>query len=65
MGKADAFSIPGLDVFFYSSDHRPPHVHIRKAGEWEIRVYLLTCTDDELDFDVKWPSGFDGPARKT
>ncbi|MBA2663238.1 MAG: DUF4160 domain-containing protein [Bradymonadaceae bacterium] len=38
MGKVDSFAIPGLELLFYSSDHPPPHFHVRKPGEWEIRV---------------------------
>ena len=42
--------------YFYSNDHEPPHVHVKRAGgEWEIRVYFLLCTKDELKYDVKKP----------
>lgn len=63
MPKVQAFSIPGLEVRFYSSDHLPPHIHVIDVGEWEIRVYFLRCTNDQLDYDIKWPKGFDGPQR--
>ena len=39
MPRLEAFSIPGLDLFFNSLDHLPPHFHARRRGEWEIRVY--------------------------
>ncbi|OLE70684.1 MAG: hypothetical protein AUI36_03540 [Cyanobacteria bacterium 13_1_40CM_2_61_4] len=55
MGKVDCFAIPGLDVFFRSSDHLPPHIHVGRPGQWEVRVYFLTCADDFLDFEMKWP----------
>ncbi|MFU8805113.1 MAG: DUF4160 domain-containing protein, partial [Bradymonadaceae bacterium] len=64
MGKVDAFAIEGLTVFFYSSDHRPPHIHIKKVGEWEMRVYFITSTEDELDYEIKWPKTSGGPRRK-
>ena len=54
MGKVDAVILEGLDLWFNSSDHLPPHLHARCRGEWEIRVYFLLCTDDELVFDCKW-----------
>lgn len=54
MGKVDAVVLEGLDLWFNSSDHLPPHLHARRRGEWEIRVYFLLCTDDELAFDCKW-----------
>ena len=54
MGRVDAVALEGLDLWFNSSDHLPPHFHAKRRGEWEIRVYFLLCTDDELAFDVKW-----------
>lgn len=54
MGRVDAVVLEGLDLWFNSSDHLPPHFHARRRGEWEIRVYFLLCTDDELAFDYKW-----------
>ena len=41
MGKVDAVVLEGLDLWFNSSD-RPPHLHARRRGEWEIRVYFLS-----------------------
>lgn len=54
MGSVDAVALEGLDLWFSSSDHLPPHFHAKRRGEWEIRVYFLLCTDDELVLDVKW-----------
>lgn len=65
MPKVQAFSISGLEVRLYSSDHLPPHIHVRNVGEWEIRVYFLRCTRKHLDYDVKWPPSFGGPRSKT
>ena len=42
MPKVDAFSLPGLEVLFYSGDHLPPHIHVRKTGKWEIRLYFIS-----------------------
>jgi len=42
-------------MFFHSDDHGPPHVHVRRPGEWEIRVNLLLTTEAHLEFTVKWP----------
>jgi hypothetical protein len=36
--RLDAFSVAGLELFFNSLDHLPPHFHARRPGEWEIRV---------------------------
>jgi hypothetical protein len=54
VGKVDAVALEGLDFWFNSSDHLPPHLHARRRGAWEIRVHFFLCTDDELVFDCKW-----------
>lgn len=33
----------------------PPHFHVEKRGEWEIRVYYLECTGTHLEFEMKYP----------
>lgn len=40
MGKIDCFSIHGCTCWFWSNDHSPPHFHVKRPGEWEIRVYF-------------------------
>ena len=54
VGRVDAFSIPGVDLWFNSSDHLPPHFHASRRGEWELRVFFLLCTDDHLEWTLKW-----------
>ena len=54
MGKVDAFTIDGVEVWFNSSDHTPPHFHASRSGKWEIRVHFLLCTKANLVFDKKW-----------
>ena len=34
--------------------HLPPHVHVRRRGEYELRIYFLLCTNQTLVYDVKW-----------
>ena len=41
MGRVDAFQLPGVDCWFYSQDHRPPHFHARRRGQWHARVFFL------------------------
>ena len=41
MGRVLVFEIAGLDLWFNSADHRPPHFHAEKPGEWELRIYFL------------------------
>ncbi|MBI5488818.1 MAG: DUF4160 domain-containing protein [Deltaproteobacteria bacterium] len=61
MGKVSAFTLEGLDLWFNSSDHLPPHFHARKPGRWEVRVFLLLCADGHLAFEKRWPPGRPGP----
>jgi hypothetical protein len=62
VGSVTAFSIPGLDLWFNSSAHLPPHFHARKPGRWEVRVFILDCAPARLALTVKWPRhGGGGP----
>ena len=54
MVKVENFYIYGLEAFFRSNDHYPPHFHVKKKGEWEIRVYIITSTA-KLHYSVKFP----------
>lgn len=64
MGRVEAVAIPGMDLWFNSSDHLPPHFHARKPGRWEVRVYILECTEAHFAFSLKWPGRGDGPQRR-
>lgn len=41
MANVAAFTISGLKIWFWSNDHEPPHFHVKKRGEWEIKVAFL------------------------
>jgi hypothetical protein len=41
MAKVAAFEIPGLSIWFWSNDHEPPHFHVKRRGEWEVKVSFL------------------------
>lgn len=30
----------GMDLLIYSNDHDPAHAHVRKGGEWMLKVKL-------------------------
>lgn len=62
MGKVEAFTLEGLELWFNSSDHDPPHIHVKLRGKWEIRVFFLMCTDSWLEFNRKWGKK-DPPAK--
>jgi hypothetical protein len=38
VGKVDVFSVPGVEMWFWSADHIPPHFHAKKAGEWSCKT---------------------------
>jgi hypothetical protein len=54
VGKVDSFSVPGVELWFNSCDHLPPHFHASRRGEWEVRVFFLSCTEEHLDWSLKW-----------
>jgi hypothetical protein len=54
LGQVEAFTIQGLQLWFNSSDHLPQHLHVKRRGEWEIRVFFLECTEGQLAYEHKW-----------
>ena len=52
MGKVDCLDLPGLVCWFWSNDHDPPHFHVKREGEWEIRV-MFTEGAEEM-FEQVW-----------
>jgi len=59
MATVRAFELPGLKMWFWSLDHEPPHVHAKREGEWEVKVYFLLAPGDmfELVWADKKPPG--------
>ena len=49
MAVIRAFSIAGMKLWFYSSDHDPPHFHAKRNGEWEMRVKFLENEEEMLE----------------
>jgi hypothetical protein len=64
LGKVTAFTIEGLDLWFNSNDHLPPHFHAGKSGCWEVRVFIVEEKDGEPTFEKNWPRDGSGPARQ-
>ena len=64
MGKLECFQLAGLELWFNSSDHEPPHFHARKPDKWEIRVFFGACKRKNLAFNVKFPPSGSGPSSK-
>ncbi len=54
MGRVDAIHVHGVELWFNSHDHLPPHFHAARLGEWEVRVYFLFTTAGNLNYQMKW-----------
>ena len=54
LGRVECIAVEGLDLWFNSHDHLPPHFHVRRRGAYELRIYFLLCTSDDLVYDMKW-----------
>ena len=52
VGEVTAIALAGLDLWFNSDDHLPPHFHAEKSGEWEVRVFSLRDRPEMLE--TKW-----------
>ncbi len=49
MANLTCFSIAGIKLWFYSSDHEPPHFHAKRRGEWEYKVLFLEAPENMLE----------------
>lgn len=59
MPKVESLRIPGLELLFHSDDHLPPHLHVRRPWEWEVRVNLLS-----LKHEVVWSGKKNAPSTR-
>lgn len=63
MPKLKAFRLAGLELWFYSQDHLPPHFHVERGGEWQVRVYFMRVPEKMVDvvysFRARRPSKAD------
>ena len=50
MPRVDCLGIEGVEAVFYSRDHRPPHFHVIKRGQWEARIYFLEPMAEMVEF---------------
>ena len=49
LATVTAFQISGLKIWFWSNDHEPPHFHVKRRGEWEVKVFFLLTPDDMIE----------------
>ncbi len=52
MPKVACFEIPGLSCWFWSNDHDPPHFHVKREGEWELKVKF--AEGEAQMFELEW-----------
>jgi hypothetical protein len=41
MGKVEAFTLAGVECWFWSNDHNPPHFNAKRRGQWCVKVFFL------------------------
>jgi hypothetical protein len=54
VGKVECFTLSGLEIWFNSADHLPPHFHV-ESTDWEIRVRFLRPADEMIE--LRWGPG--------
>ncbi len=63
MGKVATFTLEGIDCWFNSMEHHPPHFHARRKGQWHVRVYFQQAKPRMIE-RVRGPSGRLKPADR-
>jgi hypothetical protein len=53
MPKLKSFSIAGVEMWFWSNDHNPPHFHAKIKGAWEVKVHFLKAPEGGM-FEFVW-----------
>ena len=53
MGKLDCFLIEGIDCWFWSNDHRPPHFNAKRIGKWGVKVFFMKSKAEMIE-KAKW-----------
>src|ERR1700704_3915957 len=64
MAKMECFAIDGIETWFFSNEHLPPHFHAKRKGQWEVRVHFLEYSTSEM-FQVVWRKGKEIPRADT
>lgn len=61
MPNVRCVAIAGLEIWFNSKDHLPPHFHAEKKDEWEVRVMFMR---DPPEIEFAWGSAPSGRDKK-
>jgi hypothetical protein len=62
MSRVACLEVPGLDLWFNSHDHLPPHFHAEKVDAWGVRVFFLRDAGEM--FELVWPPNAPIPRRE-
>jgi hypothetical protein len=54
-------TLTGLELWFNSRDHLPPHFHAEKVGQWEVRVMFMR---QPVELELRWGSEPTGKDQK-
>jgi hypothetical protein len=52
VARVASFELPGLELWFNSNDHLPPHFHAEQPGDWEVRVLFLRDPSEMIE--IRW-----------
>jgi len=59
--RVACFAAAGIELWFNSNDHLPPHFHAEKLREWEVRVFFLR--EPQEMFEVVYSNRRRRPSR--
>jgi len=49
MGRVEAFTLAGVECWFWSNDHNPPHFNAKRKGQWCFKVFFLQPRERMLE----------------
>ena len=61
MPRVACFAAAGIELWFNSNDHLPPHFHAEKLREWAVRVFFLR--EPQEMFEVVYSNRRRRPSR--
>lgn len=42
-------SVTGIELWFNSNDHLPPHFHAERLGDWQIKVHFMRVQSEMVE----------------
>jgi hypothetical protein len=47
--RVSCFWLAGLELWFNSDDHLPPHFHAEKCGDWQVKVHFMRARSEMVE----------------